>query len=92
MVLGRVKFDDFEQFWATFSTKGAEKRREYGSRGARPFRNADDENEVVILFDWDYADYKRFLEDPEVPEIFQAAGLQGPPESTPLDPLDEVPS
>lgn len=92
MVLARSKIDDFDQFWATFTTRGAEKRREYGSRGARPFRNADDEHEVLILFDWDYGDYQRFVADPQVQEIFQAAGLQGPPEATPLDPLDEVAS
>ena len=32
MVLATAKIGDFDQFWNTFSTKGAEKRREHGSR------------------------------------------------------------
>jgi hypothetical protein len=34
---------------------------------------------VWVVFDWDGADYDRFIADPEVPAIFQEAGLQGSP-------------
>ena len=33
MVLATAKIEDFDRFWNTFSTKGAEKRKQYGSRG-----------------------------------------------------------
>jgi len=31
VILATTKIEDFERFWNTFSTKGAEKRRQYGS-------------------------------------------------------------
>jgi quinol monooxygenase YgiN len=89
MVLAKARIGDFDQFWSTFTTRGAEKRSEHGSRGAQVFRNRDDESEILVLFDWDPDGYKAFLSDPEVPEIFAAAGLAGPPEGTYLEPVGE---
>lgn len=80
MVLTRVKITDFDQFWSVFSTKGAAKRKEHNSRGATVLRSTESDDEVFVLFDWDEADFKAFLEDPEVPAIMQEGGLQGPPE------------
>ena len=37
MVLATAKIGDFDQFWNTFSTKGAEKRRQHGSKGRTSF-------------------------------------------------------
>ena len=37
MVLATAKIEDFDRFWNTFSTKGAEKRKQYGSGGAQVF-------------------------------------------------------
>lgn len=79
MILAAAKVDDFDQFLATFSTKGAEKRKEHGSKGARVFRDPDDPGRVCVIFDWEGEAYERFMADPEVPAIFQEAGLQGPP-------------
>ena len=81
MVLATVKLEDFDRFWETFSTKGAEKRKEHGSNGARVFRDPNEEDRVWVLFDMDEESYKSLLSDPEMPEIFQAAGLQGPPQA-----------
>jgi hypothetical protein len=89
MVLGKAKIGDFDQFWSTFTTRGAEKRAEHGSRGARVFRNRADDSEIWILFDWDQEGYEQFKSDPEVPEIFAAAGLHGPPEATYLEEAGE---
>ena len=80
MLLARVTIGDFDQFWSTFTGTGAAQRRKYGSSGARVFRNLGRPEEVIVLFDWSEEDYGRFLEDPETPAIFQAAGLAGPPE------------
>ena len=38
MILSTVKVEDFERFWNTFSTKGAEKRKQHGSKGSQVFR------------------------------------------------------
>jgi hypothetical protein len=34
MVLATAKIGDFDRFWNTFSTKGAEKRKQHGSKGS----------------------------------------------------------
>ena len=53
MILSTVRVEDFERFWNTFSTKGAEKRRQHGSKGSQVFRDPNDDNRVWVLFDWD---------------------------------------
>jgi hypothetical protein len=84
MVLSTVKVEDFDRFWNTFSTKGAEKRKQHGSKGSQVFRDPNDDHRVWIAFDWDEAGYESLLSDPEVPAIFQEAGLQGRPEKADL--------
>jgi hypothetical protein len=79
MILVSAKVGDFDQFLQTFSTKGAEKRKEHGSKGSQIFRDPEDASRVWVLFDWEVEDYEKFIADPEVPAIFQEAGLQGPP-------------
>ncbi len=92
MVLARAKIGDFDQFWSVFSTAGAEHRRKFGSHGAKVFRNADDDHEVVVLFDWSADDYARFLQDPHTREVMASAGLSGPPQHTTLEPVEETDS
>jgi quinol monooxygenase YgiN len=75
MVLATAKAEDFDRFWNTFSTKGAEKRREYGSRGANVFRDPNEEGRIWVVFDWDDAGWQSFISDPDVPAIFQEAGF-----------------
>jgi heme-degrading monooxygenase HmoA len=82
--LSTAKIEDFDRFWKTFSTKGAEKRKQHGSKGSHVFRDPNDEDRVWVLFDWDEEGYKNFLSDPEVPAIFEEAGLQGRPEMAEL--------
>lgn len=79
MIVTIAKVADFDQFLKTFSTKGVEKRSEYGCRGAHVFRDPDDPARVWVFFDWDTEDYESFLSDPEVPAIAQQLGLQEPP-------------
>jgi hypothetical protein len=79
MILSTAKVADFDQFLKTFSTRGAEKRKEHGSKGSWVFHDPDDPSRVLVAFDWEMEDYERFIADPEVPSIFQELGLQGPP-------------
>jgi hypothetical protein len=81
MVLATVKVEDFDRFWNTFSTKGAEKRRQHGSQGARVFRDPNESDRVWVVFDLDEEGYKSLMSDPDMPAIFQEAGLQGRPQS-----------
>jgi hypothetical protein len=80
MILSTAKVEDFDRFWNVFSTKGAEKRKQHGSKGARVYRDPNEEGRVWILVDWEEDNYREFLEDPEMAAIFQEGGLQGRPE------------
>ena len=84
MVLATVKIEDFDRFWSTFSTKGAEKRKQHGSRGSRVFRDPNDDDRLWVVSDWDNEGFQNFLSDPDTPAIFQEAGLQGRPQPAEL--------
>jgi quinol monooxygenase YgiN len=81
MVLATSKIEDFDRFWSVFSTKGAEKRKEHGSKGAQVFRDPNEEGRIWVVFDWDQAAFNEFLEDPAMAEIFKEGGLQGRPQA-----------
>ena len=81
MILATAKIEDFDRFWNAFSTKGAEKRRQYGSKGAHVFRDPNEDDRVWVIFDWDAEGWKRFATDPEVPPIMQEAGHKGRPQA-----------
>jgi hypothetical protein len=84
MILSTAKVEDFDRFWNTFSTKGAEKRRQHGSKGSQVFRDPNDESRVWVIFDWDDEGFGRFLSDPDLPAIFEEGGLQGRPQKADL--------
>jgi hypothetical protein len=88
MVLSTVTVDDFDRFWNTFSTKGAEKRKQHGSRGSHVFRDPNDDGRVWVVFDWDDEGYESLMSDPGMPPIFQEAGLGGRPQKA--EPAGEV--
>ena len=84
MVLSTVKIEDFERFWSIFSTKGAEKRKQHGSQGSHVFRDPNDDERLWVVFDLDDEGYQNLISDPDMPPIFQEAGLQGRPEKAEL--------
>ena len=65
---------------SVFSTKGAEKRKQHGSKGALVFRDPNEADRVWVIFDWDLDGWQSFASDPEVPPIMQEAGHKGPPQ------------
>ena len=74
MILATTTVEDFDRFLEVFSTKGAEKRKQHGSKGCTVFRDPTEDNRVWVLFDWDEAGWQSFVSDPEVPPIMQRAG------------------
>ncbi len=84
MILTTVRVEDVDRFWNTFSTKGAEKRKQHGSKGATVFRDPNDDTRLWVVFDWDEEGFKNLLSDPGVPAIFEEAGLQGRPQMAEL--------
>ena len=84
MILTTAKIGDFDRFLETFTTKGAEKRKQYGSRGSHVFLDPNDDTRVWVVLEWDEEGYQKLLSDPDMPAIFEEAGLQGRPEKAEL--------
>ena len=80
MILATTQVEDFDRFLNTFSTKGAEKRKQHGSKGSHVFRDPNEDDRVWVLFDWDAEGWQSFVSDPEVPPIMQEAGHKGKPQ------------
>jgi hypothetical protein len=81
MLLATTTVEDVDRFLEVFSTKGAEKRKEHGSKGATVFRDPNEDDRVWVLFDWDTQGWQDFVTDPEVPAILQEAGHRGRPQA-----------
>jgi hypothetical protein len=80
VILATTTVEDYDRFLRIFSTKGLEKRRQHGSKGAEVFRDPNQDDRVWVLFDWDAEGWQSFVSDPEVPPIMQEAGHKGPPQ------------
>ena len=74
MLLATTQVEDFDRFLEIFSTKGAEKRRLHGSKGALVFRDPSEDDRAWVVFDWDEEGWASFASDPEVPPIMKEAG------------------
>ena len=84
MFLATTTVEDFDRFMKVFSTAGAEKRKQHGSKGSTVFRDPNQADRVWVIFDWDEAGFQKFLSDPEVPPIVKAAGHKSQPQAAPF--------
>jgi hypothetical protein len=76
MLLATTKPEDVDRFMRICSTKGAEKRRQYGCKGAQIYRDPT-ADQVSVLFDWDERGWQSVVWAPEVPAIMQEARHRG---------------
>ena len=81
MLLATTQVEDFDRFLEIFSTTGAEKRKQHGSKGAIVFRDPSEADRVWVIFDWDEQGWQSFVSDPEVPPIMKEAGHKGKPQA-----------
>ena len=81
MLLATTQVEDFDRFLEVFSTQGAEKRKEHGSKGALVFRDPSEDDRVWVIFDWDEQGWQSFVSDPEVPPIMKEAGHKSKPQA-----------
>jgi hypothetical protein len=84
MILATTTVEDFDQFLKVFSTKGAEKRSQHGSKGALVFRDPNQSDRVWVVFDWDEKGWQSFASDPDVPAVMKEAGHKGRPQTAVL--------
>jgi heme-degrading monooxygenase HmoA len=86
----RHKVEDYER-WKPISDEHRAVRQESGSKGGRLFRNADDPNETVILFEWDDLDKARtFAQSQDLRETMQRAGVTDQPDIYYFEEVEEV--
>jgi hypothetical protein len=84
-VLVRHKVEDYARWRPTYD-EHATTRKGYGSKGSRVFRNAQDPNEIVALFEWDdLNNARRFLQSEDLREAMQQAGVVDQPDVYFLD-------
>src|SRR5207237_1508405 len=84
MLLATTQVEDLDRFMDIFSTQGAEKRKQHGSKGATIFRDPSEEDRVWVIFDWDEQGWQTFVSDPDVPPIMQQAGHKSRPQAAQL--------
>ena len=84
MLLATTQVEDVDRFLEVFSTDGAEKRKQHGSKGSIVFRDPTEEDRLWAIFDWDEQGWQNFVSDPEVPPILQRAGHKGRPQAAQL--------
>jgi quinol monooxygenase YgiN len=76
-LLERHQVRDYSH-WREVFDADAEGRKEAGCRGARVFRNADDPEEVVVLFEWESLERaRRRMESATLGRKFEEAGVSG---------------
>ena len=81
MILATTTVEDFDRFKEIFSTKGLDKRKAHGSKGATVYRDPNQDDRVWVLFDWDARGWQSFVSDPEVPPIMKEAGHKSRPQA-----------
>ena len=79
MLLATTQVEDFDRFLEIFSTTGAEKRKQHGSKSSLIFRYHSEDDRVWVIFDWDEDGWQSFVSDPEVPPIMKEAGHKSRP-------------
>ena len=84
MLLATTQIEDLDRFLEVFSTTGADKRKQHGSKGATIFRDPSEEDRVWVIFDWDEQGWQSFVSDPTVPAIMKDAGHRGKPQAAPF--------
>ncbi len=73
-VIAKLKVEGYDK-WKTFFDKRSNNRKENGSKEAHLFRNSDNQNEVIILFDWDNKENARtYMESDNLRKYLHSAG------------------
>lgn len=88
--LVRHKVEDYAR-WKPVFDEDAANREASGSRGGYLFRNADDPNELLILFEWDELDnVRQFGQSEDLREKMQQAGVADRPDFYFLEEIERL--
>ena len=76
----RHKVEDYARWEPFFDEHGATRAANW-SKGGQLLRNADDPNELVVIFEWDdLANARRFAESEDLRQKMQQAGVADQPD------------
>ena len=88
-VLIRHKVKDYAT-WKPLFDEHAATRRAAGSKGGYLMRNADDPNELVVVFEWDNLDKARqFTSSDDLRQTMERAGVADQPDIYFLEQIDQ---
>jgi heme-degrading monooxygenase HmoA len=91
-LLVRHKVEDYAK-WKSVFDKYTATREAGGSRGGQLFRNANDPNELVILFAWDDLEHaSQFVQSEDLRQVMLQAGVADPPDIYFLEAVEHVPA
>jgi heme-degrading monooxygenase HmoA len=83
---------DYAKWKPIYEEHGAT-RKANGSNGAHLFRNAENPNEAIILFEWDdLANAKKFAQSEDLIKTMQKAGVSDKPDIYFLEEIETTPS
>ena len=86
----RHKVEDYAK-WKPYFDGDAANRKAAGSQGGRLYRNANDPNELIVVWDWDSLDNaKAFAGSPELRETMMKAGVADHPDIYFLEEVERV--
>jgi heme-degrading monooxygenase HmoA len=89
-LLIRAAVEDYAK-WKPVFDEGSAARKASGSKGGHLFRNADNPNEIVILFEWDDLEKARhFTQSDYLRQAMQRAGITGRPDLYLLDEVERL--
>ncbi|MCE8425777.1 MAG: hypothetical protein J5U17_08380 [Candidatus Methanoperedens sp.] len=89
-LLVRHKVKDYEK-WKTLFDEHSATRKTGGSKGGRLFRNADNPDEMVIIFEWDSLEKaKKFAQSEDLKKTMQRAGVIDKPDVYFLEEVEKV--
>jgi len=89
-LLIRHKHKDYTK-WKTVFDEHSVTRNASGSKGARLFRNTDNPNEMVIIFEWDSLEKaKKFAQSEDLKKTMQRAGVIDKPDIYFLEEVERV--
>ncbi|KAF5073595.1 putative quinol monooxygenase [Methanobacterium aggregans] len=74
-IIAQLKLESFDKWKPVFDERSAI-RKEAGSKEASLFRNSNDPNEAMILFEWDNMENaKKYLESEALREALKKMGV-----------------
>jgi len=90
-LLIRHKVKDYAKWKPVFDEHGAT-RKKSGSKGGHLFRNADNPNELIVLFEWDdLKNARQLAQSEELKKAMERAGVSDKPDLFFLEEIEKLP-